>query len=146
LLRPPLIGKQELATFLALCDADFSPPLSQRTNLEAYAEKLLANAQLAGARQQNEIVGLAAFYCNDLATRRGYVTYLAVKREARGSGLGAQLIEKTIEISAAAGMETLELQTDQDRLVEFYKRLGFEVIETYSRFGGYPAFRLRRRL
>lgn len=140
------VDAREIVAFLTACDADFSPPLSQRTDLKAYAEKLIAKGQLAGVRQDSELIGLAAFYCNDYESKRAYATYLAVKQEARGSGLGAELMREVVRISKEAGMETMELQTDQDRLVQFYKRLGFELTESYTRFGGFPAFRLRRNL
>jgi predicted GNAT family N-acyltransferase len=145
-LLSPSIDVKEIADFLAACDADFSPPISQRTDLKAYAEKLIAKGRLAGVRKKEELIGLAAFYCNDQESKRAYVTYLAVKQEARGSGLGAALMLEVIRISKDAGMETMELQTDQEHLVRFYKRLGFEVTDSYTRFGGFPAFRLRRSL
>lgn len=139
---------QEIITFLTQTDTDFSPPLSQRTDLKSYAEKMVKNAELIGVRQRGQLTALAAFYCNDFTSRRAYVTYLAVKRDARGAGFGSNLIRTVSRMAGEAGMRTIELQIDRARpkLIEFYRRLGFEVADSYTRYGGHPAYRLIRKL
>lgn len=138
----------EVAAFLKAIDQDFIPPLSTRIKLEDYAAKLVDKAVLVGAKWHGRLVGLVAFYCNDLATRRAYVTCLGVAAEARGRGLGVTLIRQAMAVSHAAGMEVMDLQIDGDRpsLLAFYQRFGFRIMETHTRYGGFPAHLLRASL
>jgi ribosomal protein S18 acetylase RimI-like enzyme len=145
LLEPQFVDLEEIVAFLTACDSDFLPPLSRQTDLYIYAAKLLAHARLAGVREGRELKGLVGFYCNDLATGRAYLSCLAVKREARHVGLGSELIQQAIIVSKAAGMKTLELETNREVSVTFYRRAGFEVFET-SPGSGYTNFRMRRPL
>jgi ribosomal protein S18 acetylase RimI-like enzyme len=140
------VAQPELAAFLQRLDTEFDPPLSTRTDIGDYATKMIAKATLVVARREDQLVGVAAAYCNDTSSKIAYMTYLGVAPEARGGGLGGQLVTEIIRLATQQGMRSLELQTDAGReaAVRFYLRLGFHVVASYERFGGFHAVRLKR--
>ncbi len=54
----------------------------------------------------------------------GLLRSLAVKRAARGSGLGARLVERLFDLARSKGVETLYLLTTTAE--DYFPRLGFE--------------------
>ncbi len=61
--------------------------------------------------------------------RRGWVNYMAVMPERRGSGLGRRLMEEAETRLVDLGCPKLNLQVRGDNLgaVQFYRRLGYEL-------------------
>lgn len=142
------VTTRELLELLTILDNEFEPALSARIHLVEYAAKMAAKATLVSARQDGQLVGIAAVYCNDLSDRIAYVTYLGILPSLRCNGLGTKLMTQVMGAAHAQGMQWVELQTDagRDASLRFYLRLGFEVISKSVRYGGFAAFRLRARL
>lgn len=72
-----------------------------------------------------EVVGFSA-------TRRdGYILFLAVHPEYRGRGFGRRLVELVDEDHATV---TCHARTTNRNALEFYERLGFEVVRRVNRY------------
>jgi len=65
---------------------------------------------------------------------RGWVYYVAVKPERRRHGIGSALMRRVEEELAHMGCPKLNLQVraNNDEVVAFYKRLGYDIEERVS--------------
>ncbi|SFF60163.1 hypothetical protein SAMN04488033_101318 [Salegentibacter agarivorans] len=64
-------GCECVRNFLSEIDDDFKPSLSSKVSLETYAGKLNSNATFILAMLGEELIGMTAFYANDLLKKRG---------------------------------------------------------------------------
>lgn len=73
------------------------------------------------------------------------LTYLGVAAEARGHGVGRQLVNAFTEALRARNVESYELSVDEDNAsaISFYQRTGFTEVGRYREFGRVH-LRLRR--
>jgi len=75
------------------------------------------------ALRDGEIVGTARFYQPCLGV--GKIGRVAVRREARGQGLGRQLLETMIGHARSLGLREIRLDS-QVSVIGFYERLGLQ--------------------
>ena len=73
----------EIAKHLLHCDADFIPPLSNRIDINKYAQKIASRATRFEAWSDSTLVGLVAAYCNDQENHIAYITSVSVERVGR---------------------------------------------------------------
>ncbi|MXO60694.1 GNAT family N-acetyltransferase [Altererythrobacter salegens] len=69
-----------------------------------------------------------------------FVEYLVVPEEARGQGLGSELMGQAEEIAREHGCLGMFLDTFDFQAPEFYRKMGFEV---YGRLEDHPAGQAR---
>ena len=76
------------------------------------------------AQKDGEVVGYAGMW---LVIDEAHVTNVAVRRDMRGMGLGAQLMEKLIQLAADSGMiwMTLEVRRSNKVAQSLYHKFGF---------------------
>jgi ribosomal protein S18 acetylase RimI-like enzyme len=119
----------ELTEFLQRIDADVVPPLSSRVRLQEYSEKLNRSADCIVAELDHRVVGLCAMYCNDQATREGFISLIAVDAQLRRMGLGASLLEKGLELALNKGMERTLLETHvaNHKAISLYRSKDFTI-------------------
>lgn len=112
---------------LSRCDADFVPRLSTRVELNGYAKKIAASATRFEAWSGDELVGLAAVYCNDLEQRIGYITSVSVLAASAGKGIATRLTSQCVEHARRSGMRQVSLEVASDNLpaLKLYEKLGF---------------------
>ncbi|MGW3686502.1 GNAT family acetyltransferase [Streptomyces sp. NPDC005125] len=65
---------------------------------------------------------------------RGWINYLAVCADRRGTGLGRSLVKQAEAALAALGCPKVQLQVRLDNIgvIDFYERLGYAPYETIS--------------
>lgn len=89
-----------------------SAPAVQGLDLREYAGKLDRKSVVLVTRGgDGEIDGMIAFYCNDLETRRGHITYAAVARSAYGAGVFEALLDGAILHCTLAGMKSVTAES-----------------------------------
>ncbi|WP_404426463.1 GNAT family N-acetyltransferase [Thalassospira australica] len=60
----------------------------------------------------------------------GWVHYLAVSHDARGTGLGSGLLALAEDILAATGLVANKVTVTDPAVHDFYRKFGYEIIET----------------
>ncbi len=100
-------------------------------DLNAYLEKLGARAEWLTNTVADRCRGFVAFYCNDLVSRRAFITLVLVAPEDRASGLGRALVTGVLEICRQRGFTSCRLEVRQDNAAALgmYRALGFSTIE-----------------
>ena len=116
-----------IAAHLRACDDTFTPPLSSRVDIEAYAQKLAGRSERFEAWSEGVLVGLLAAYCNDLDSRVAYISSVSIMPVSRGRGIASQLIARCVENVAALGHTAIELEvgTRNEAATRLYKKHGF---------------------
>ncbi len=90
-------AKDVFLNFLKAVDGDFSPPLSQKTDLQEYADKMYKNAELfCEYLPSGEIKGLVAMYANDRERQYAYITLVVVSSLHREQGIATRLLGEAI--------------------------------------------------
>jgi ribosomal protein S18 acetylase RimI-like enzyme len=116
----------DVRAHLTRCDADFTPPLSARLDLEAYAAKLAERATRFEAWDGGRLVGLVAVYVTPGAPE-AFISNVSVVSELRGQGVATALVAGCIDRVRSSGAATLKLEVaTADRAAgRFYEKLGF---------------------
>ena len=116
----------DVLAHLTRCDADFTPPLSTRLDLGAYAAKLAERAARFEAWDDRALVGLVAAYVTPGAPE-AFISNVSVERALRGRGVAAALVGDCLQAARAAGALTvrLEVATADRTAGRFYAKLGF---------------------
>ena len=109
---------------LQACDAGFSPPLSTRVDLAAYAAKLATHA-LCFAHWEGDLLGLVAVYANQ--PPRAFVTNVSVLPSHQGQGIARALMTQALDHLRGAGFTEVALEVAENALParRLYTRLGF---------------------
>ena len=112
---------------LRLCDSRFVPPLSQRTDLEAYARRIRDHATRFEAWIDGELVGLVAAYLNDRRAGIAHVTNVSVLPQCARRGIASDLLQRCIAQATELRFEqvTLEVSALNEGAVRLYERFGF---------------------
>jgi ribosomal protein S18 acetylase RimI-like enzyme len=119
--------RDAVETYLRACDAAFRPPLSERVDLTAYAEKIAARAERFEAWDGARLAGLVAAYCNDPERRAAFVTSVSVAPQLHGRGVASRLLGACIDHARASGFARVELEVDarNEPALALYRRHGF---------------------
>ena len=117
-------GRDQLIHHLMGCA--FAPPLNSYLDPDAYVDKPLARAERFECWDGEELVGLVAVYCNDLASRRGFVTNVSTSPGHSGRGIAGALLDEAIDHCRALGFTTLALEVRAGNpAIGLYERRGF---------------------
>jgi ribosomal protein S18 acetylase RimI-like enzyme len=116
----------EVLAHLCATDQYFTPPLSQRVNLPAYASKLCELAERDEVWVGTELVGLVATYCND-REHGAYISSVSVLPAFRGQGLADDLVQQAVARARDRSLPrvSLHLHPDNRAAMALYLRLGF---------------------
>jgi ribosomal protein S18 acetylase RimI-like enzyme len=120
----------QIAEHLRRCDGDFNPPLSDRVDLDVYAEKISAFATRYEAWSGATLIGLVAVYANDPTAERAFVTSVSVVREHQGQGLATRLMARAIDGTRRRGFRRLELEVGRGNTaaIRLYTDTGFAMV------------------
>src|SRR3954465_2772176 len=126
LYRRDTATTDDVHAHLTRCDADFTPPLSARLDLGAYAAKLAERADRFEAWDGDRLVGLVAAYVTPGAPQ-AFISNVSVVSELRGHGVAAALVADCIDRARGPGAAALPREVPPaDRAAgRFYEKLGF---------------------
>jgi ribosomal protein S18 acetylase RimI-like enzyme len=124
----------EVAAHLRVCDRSFVPPLSERVEVDAYAQRIVAHAERFEAWSDDHLAGLVAVYCNDLERRAAFVTSVSVLPFWRAQGLASRLLQACVDHVRQVGFERLELEVDSKNTAAtlLYRKHGFALTGTHE--------------
>jgi ribosomal protein S18 acetylase RimI-like enzyme len=137
---------RDVFVLLLKYDSRFIPSISERKHdLLGYAYKLYKYAHVYTVTEDNNQVGFIAFYANDMVTKTAYIAQIAVDSEKCHRGLGTALVEKCIKISKLKGMLEIALEVNKEnrRAIEFYKKIGFVYKGQASQYSEYMTLKLK---
>lgn len=112
------------------CDPEFLNTLSDRTDVLAYATKLVAKATVLVERDGDEIIGFLAFYLSGDETEV-FITNISVIQRQAGTGLGKKLM-LALELTLQGQLPSvrrirLKVGVRNIRARQFYEGAGFSV-------------------
>lgn len=100
-------------------------------DLDAYVQKLGDRAELVSEMNGGRCRGFVAFYCNNLNTRRAFISSVLVAPQDRSTGLGRALVTRVLDICRERGFTVcaLEVRADNAAALAMYGSLGFIKID-----------------
>ncbi len=107
----------------------FNQNINDKT-LKQLSAKFFESAVVLTANNYVQNIGYAAFYCNNIAEQKAYLSMIAVKKQYEHCGIGTKLLNESIKIARNSGMKFLCLESDKQnfRATAFYEKHGFSVI------------------
>jgi len=131
-IRRGLCNKEDLlrlVKYMSAMDQWFDPPIGSLVSLPKLVEKYLKFGKVLVILKDDQIFGMLAYYSNDVLTRIGYISYMAVHPSFRGTGTAAKLMAQCLRDMEASGMLTAQVRCDISRsgVVGFYRSAGFHI-------------------
>lgn len=119
----------DIARHLWACDAAFTPPLSEKVDIAAYAEKMHQRAVNFEAWDGDVLVGLVNAYLNNQVTRVGFITNVSTLPTHTGQGIAARLLSQCLDFARQEAFRSIGLEVNRhsDGAVRLYERHGFVV-------------------
>lgn len=119
--------KNDIYEFLKTIDKDFPIPISNKTNLGLFSEKLYQKATLCIHKEEGRIVGMVAGYTEDLINNMAYICIVGVLNKYRGKGIASKLVNDFVEICKNKGIKAVHLYTHKSNLsaLAMYRKIGF---------------------
>lgn len=116
------------------CDEAFVEPISKADYYPALLEKISKFAIVTVAKNDDDLLGYAAFYANDKTTCIAYLTLIGVRPKCQKQGVGKKLLMQVEQISQFKGMAriNLEVKKSNDVAIEFYERQGYRYLKDCS--------------
>ena len=117
----------QIAEHLRRCGVDFRPALSDRVDIDEYAQKIGSRAMRFEAWAGGTLVGLAAVYANDPTGEMAFLTSVSVVRDHQGQGVATALLARVIDSTRRKGFKRLALEVERENVaaVRLYTRAGF---------------------
>ncbi|MCL1920424.1 MAG: GNAT family N-acetyltransferase [Kiritimatiellaeota bacterium] len=106
-----------------------------QVDLDAYARKLVAHACVdICLSPEGRIVGIQAYYANDMETRKAYATFFSLDPECRGTGIAKVMMQSLVDTAKAKGMSVMEgkVARNNARAQALYEKFGFAVTSEAS--------------
>lgn len=121
---PPSEAKT-IREFLVTIDNVIIPKLSERVNINEYANKLSKSADLFYLLEGQKIVGNVAVYLN--SKEKGYITSFAILSQYQKMGLGKRLFSEVRKEAEKRGIKCIDLEVyeDNEKAIKFYQKQGF---------------------
>jgi ribosomal protein S18 acetylase RimI-like enzyme len=103
----------------------------QNIDMEMYLDKLDANAEIVSDSIGGRCRGFVAFYCNDVYTKKAFITLILVDPRDRGLGLGKALVEFVLSVAKHRGFISCRLEVSRKNQVAYnmYLSQGFHLVE-----------------
>lgn len=130
-----IIGGMDKTQFIDAVDVlekNIIPPLKEiGINTYEYAVKLYENAEYISLVENNDVVGLAAFYANDIISHVAYLSFISLADGYSGKGLGRKIIEACESLSREKGMRVLRFEVFKKNkpAIGFYEALEYSVYD-----------------
>lgn len=127
--------EDEIFNSLSLCSsALFNQDINNEETLKKLSHKYAENGVCYVVSVGGVVSGFVACYVNDRETFKGFLSIIVIKKEYQGLGLGALLLDV---VFATCKQETirellLEVDSNNDLAIKFYKRRGFIIKESKS--------------
>lgn len=118
---------EEIETHLTTCDSCFHPPLSVRTSISTYAQKITNNAQRFEAWSDHKLIGLVAAYYDRTGNGHAFITNLSVLPNYQHRGIAHNLLKQSIQylFQHKISIIKLEVEKENKNAISLYKKFKF---------------------
>ena len=125
-------NEKNILLHLTDCDNNFTPPLSERTDLGSYANKIFEKAVTFEAWNDNHLIGLIAAYLSTDNIRSVFITNISVTKEFTGKGIASRLLRNCIAHCTKNDYFVLNLEVNRNnsQAIGFYEKHQFIQSET----------------
>lgn len=108
--------------------------LLRSINLTEYFLKIDKKCQWIKWYINEELVGVIAYYCNDLVSKIAYITLVLVDAEYRGRGIAKMMLEKLfLDVKLKDFNQChLEVNSQNFNAYNLYRNLGFRILKEKS--------------
>lgn len=120
--------EKDIIEFLKKIDSLFKIPLSQKIDLEEYSKKIVRNADVFLALDNESIVGIVVGYNNDKELKISNMSILVVLNEYQGKGIARKLVNNFLDLAKNKKMEKVKLSTVDARALKLYESLNFKIV------------------
>ena len=105
------------------------PNLSDRVDIDGYAQKLADLADVFYVVEDGRDIGNCTVYLND--TDSGFISSIALKAEYHRKGIGKRLLEEVKKTANDKEISYIRLEVFADNLgaVDFYRKMGFDIVK-----------------
>lgn len=107
-----ITGDLDLFPFLQEVDRSFPVPLSDKTPLTDYTNKLRQHASAAVVMQGDAIASAVFAYLEDTTCHMGYITMVATSEAYRGKGYAGAALDAMCQLASSKGLHGIHLYTD----------------------------------
>ena len=118
----------ELKSFLREQAEDSFPDLKEPTRLMMLSEKWYANAEFCTCRDDSgRLLGMVAFYANQLSNGVVYIPHIYVRSECRGKKIMTSMLQSIGQYAKEKGYMSLRLEVmkSNDVAQQAYTHYGF---------------------
>lgn len=125
-------AEKEIFLHLNECNNNFTPPLSDRTDLRSYAKKLYENALTFEAWDGDRLIGLIAGYFSKDESRTFFISNVSVIKKYNGKGIASRLLKDCISYCKKNDyfVLTLEVNRHNSPAVAYYEKHRFRQYES----------------
>ena len=101
-------------------------------------EKLTKRSEKYVSDQQNGMISKLGFkflgildklFCKECEKDEFYISNLAIKKKFRGNHYSEIMMEKAYEMARKKGYKKASLLAKNEKLIEFYNRIGYELVD-----------------
>ena len=120
----------KLVEYMKETERDYDIPIRMRVNIEEYAKKIVEYAVTVAVMENDKIIAMANFYCNDIVTKICYATNVSITKKAQEKGYHIfDFAYAIMRIAQKAGMKKFCAETTDRRVFILHRRLGFVEIK-----------------
>lgn len=121
------IAFEELLNYMRFQANEAFPSLKDETKLLAFATKLHENAEFCLCRDEEDLVGMIAFYANGKGANFAYMPHVYVSPSYRVKGLFSKMLSIVEDYMRTKGFTEIRLEVDNNngRAKSAYLRNGF---------------------
>lgn len=122
-------SKEQLENFLRIVDKTFPIPLSDKTDLSAYALKLAKKATICAVGDgHGDILSMCAGYTEKVSNEMGYIALVATLQEYQGQGYARKLVKEFLDIAnekSLCAVHVYAVESNRPAMI-MYEGLGFK--------------------
>lgn len=108
-------NKNEINRIIRNCDNAFANPVAKRSIYSDLLMKIHQNGIFIYAHDDCDI-GYCALYANDLETKQGYISLIAVKPEYQKMHIGKNILDNALDICRKNGMLSCVLEVKKNNM------------------------------
>lgn len=122
--------REELISLIDKCNKAVDGRLI-RVPIEGYVDKILVDGTISTFTIQGKIVGLGAFYANNIAEKKTFLTMICVDPEHEGKKIAKFLLQNWVGYALANdfGKLGIEIGNYNERTMYLFTRLGFKKVK-----------------